>query len=105
MECGPAVNLVSSRLAAITTPVSDICQERSWQHLQDTTVTRTDYSRATMEDAVLLIVGDYSDSTEWIPVDGIKKLKSTILRLGISDRKADVARIHRHLLFHLIGYN
>ena len=41
-----------------------------WEHLQDTTTTRTLHSSAIMIDGVLLIGGYHSKSTEWIPIDG-----------------------------------
>ena len=39
-------------------------------YLQDTIASRFYHSSARTEDAVLLIGGDHSNSTEWIPVDG-----------------------------------
>ena len=39
-------------------------------YLQDTMATRRQHSSASTADAVLLIGGKDSDSTEWIPVDG-----------------------------------
>ena len=70
MEAGPTVNLVSGRLIACYLDTCEIYQDRSWPHLQDTTVTRTGHSSATTEDAVLLIGGIWSFTTEWIPVNG-----------------------------------
>merc|ERR1711934_884288 len=71
MDGGPTVNLVSGHLVACYDHTCEIYREGSWQHLQDTTASRTFHSSAAREDAVLLIGGDYSDgSTEWIPVDG-----------------------------------
>jgi len=66
----PTVNLVSGHLVACYEDTCEIYREGSWQHLQDTTASRTLHSSATREDAVLLIGGDYSYSTEWIAVDG-----------------------------------
>ena len=48
----------------------EIYEEGSWQHLLNTTVSRVHHSSATTEEAVLLIGGDYSNTTEWIPMDG-----------------------------------
>ena len=70
MTGGPTVNLVSDHLVACYEDTCEIYQEGSWQYLQDTTATRKYHSSATREDAVLLIGGQYSDSTEWIQVDG-----------------------------------
>ena len=70
MYNGPTVNLVSGRLVACYWGACEIYKEGSWQHLRDTTATRYYHSSATREDAVLLIGGSSSNSTEWIPVDG-----------------------------------
>jgi len=70
MQIGPTVNLVSGRLVACFGNTCEIYQEGSWQHLQKTTVSRERHSSATTEDAVLLIGGQNSKTTEWIPVDG-----------------------------------
>ena len=70
MTYTPTVNLVSGRLVACYDFTCEIYQEGSWQHLQDTRVMRTHHSSATTQDAILLIGGGHSKSTEWIPVDG-----------------------------------
>ena len=71
MDDGPTVNLVSGCLVACFEYTCEIYHEGSWQHLQDTTVSRTEHSSATTQDSVLLIGGWNSNrSTEWIPVDG-----------------------------------
>ena len=70
MEYGPTVNLVSGHLVACYWDTCEIYREGSWQHLQNTTVRRYSHSSATTKDAVLLIGGYYSTTTEWIPVDG-----------------------------------
>ena len=67
---GSTVNLVSGRLVACYLDVCEIYQEGSWKHLQNTTVRRWKHSSATTKDAVLLIGGAESNTTEWIPVDG-----------------------------------
>ena len=67
---GSTANLVSGRLVACQGDTCDIYQEGSWQHLQDTTSKRRYHSSATTKDAVLLIGGAYSYSTELISVDG-----------------------------------
>ena len=70
MEYGPTVNFVSNRLVACYGDTCEIYREGSWQHLQNTTVYRYAHSSATTKDAVLLIGGVLSATTEWIPVDG-----------------------------------
>ena len=64
------MNLVSGRLVSCYGRICDIYQEGSWQHLQDVAASRVVHSSATTENAVLLIGGIDSDTTEWIPVDG-----------------------------------
>ena len=70
MWSGPTVDLVSNHLVACYGLTCEIYREGSWQHLQNTTVYRDIHSSATTKDAVLLIGGFYSNTTEWIPVDG-----------------------------------
>ena len=68
---GPTANFVSGRLVACFYDACEIYEEGSWKHLQNiTTDYRTRHSSAAREDAVLLIGGRFSNSTEWIPVDG-----------------------------------
>ena len=69
MQHGPTANLVSGRLVACYQESCDIYQG-SWQHLQNTTVRNGLHRSATTEDAVLLIWGCHSNTTELIPVDG-----------------------------------
>ena len=64
------VNLVSNRLVACFEDTCEIYRDGSWQHLQDTIYNRQLHSSATTKDAVLLIGGDSSNTTEWIPIDG-----------------------------------
>ena len=66
----PTVNLVSHRLVACYENTCEIYREGSWQHLQNTTVERHYHSSATTMDAVLLIGGAWTTTTEWIPIDG-----------------------------------
>ena len=66
----PTVNLVSGHLVACYGESCDVYRGGSWQHLQKTTVFRQYHSSAATDNAVLLIGGDYSNTTEWIPVDG-----------------------------------
>ena len=70
MQEGPTVNFVSCRLVACYLDTCEIYQDVSWQHLQNTMHTRRYHSSATREDAVLLIGGFDSKTTEWIPVNG-----------------------------------
>ena len=70
MTYGPTVNLVSGRLVVCYGNTCEIYREGSWEHLQNTTASRWRHSSVTIEDAVLLIGGMESDSTEWIPVNG-----------------------------------
>ena len=85
MTGGPTVNLVSDHLVACYEDTCEIYQEGSWQHFRNTTATRTWHSSATTEDAVLLIGGSRSNSTEWIPVDGsVAKTGPFTVRHGIS---------------------
>ena len=70
MWSGPTVDLVSNHLVACYGLTCEIYQEGSWQHLQNTTVSRQYHSSATTKDAVLLIGGYFLNSTEWIPSDG-----------------------------------
>ena len=74
MEMGPTVDLVSDHLVACYYHTCEIYREGSWQHLQNMTgnggpLGRKDHNSATTKDAVLLI-GGFSSTTEWIPVDG-----------------------------------
>ena len=72
MDNRPTVDIVSGRLVACNALTCEIYQEGSWQHLQDTTVTKIYHSSVTTEDAVLLIGSHgYTDfTTEWIPLNG-----------------------------------
>ena len=70
MTDGPTVNLVSNHLVVCYQDTCEIYREGSWQHLQNTTVWRYHHSSATTKDAVLLIGGLYTTTTEWIPIDG-----------------------------------
>ena len=70
MSNDPSVNLVSGRLVACYKDTCEVYRDGSWEHLQDTTVTRYGFSSATREDSALLIGGWGEDSTELIPVNG-----------------------------------
>ena len=82
MRHGPTVNLVSNGLGTLRLVAcnADTCEifeagdspstSGSWEYLQNTTTRRGLHSSATRKDAVLLIGGYHSNSTEWIPVDG-----------------------------------
>ena len=64
------MNLVSGRLVACYEDTCEIYQEGRWEYLQNTTTWRQQHSSATTKDAVLLIGGITSNTTEWIPVNG-----------------------------------
>jgi len=70
MKWGPTVNLVSGGLVACYYPNCEIYQNGTWQRLQNTIHRRERHSSVAVEDAVLLIGGEYSRTTEWMPVDG-----------------------------------
>ena len=73
MNYGPTANLVSGQLVAC---YGDTCEifngGGEWQHLANTSSTRQYHSSAVKDDddRILLIGGWFSNSTEWIPVDG-----------------------------------
>jgi len=62
------VNLVSDRLVACGENKCEIYQDGSWQHLQNTMHSRSWHSSVATEDAVLLIGGSDSKTTEWVQV-------------------------------------
>ena len=69
----PTTNFVSNRLVTCGLRTCDIYKEGSWEQLQSTTASltrRIHHSSAKTADAVLLIGGSYSNTTEWIPMDG-----------------------------------
>jgi len=70
IQHGPTADLVSGRLVVCNEDRCDIFHEGSWEFLVNTTERRGLHSSATMGDAVLLIGGYHSESTEWIPIDG-----------------------------------
>ena len=70
MRNGATANLDSGPLVVCYDYACEIYKEGSWRHLLNTTVSRVHHSSATTEEAVLLIGGDYSNTTEWIPMDG-----------------------------------
>ena len=67
---GPTVNLVSGRLVTCQENACDIYLDGTWQHLQNTATNRSYHTSASTKDALLLIGGKYSNSTEWIPMNG-----------------------------------
>ena len=69
MMFGPTVNLAFGRLVACYEDSCDVFQNGIWQHLMDTHQRRVGHSSATTEEGVLLIGGQYSNSTELISVD------------------------------------
>ena len=72
MPYGPTANFVAGQLVAC---YLDSCEryndiDDSWTKIADTRSTRYRHSSAQHEDRILLIGGQYSNSTEWIPTDG-----------------------------------
>ena len=70
MYYGLTANFISGRLVTCYDERCDIYQDGEWNHLQQTRSPRQWHSSAVKDNAVLLIGGVYSNSTEWIPVDG-----------------------------------
>ena len=71
MTAGSTVNFVSGDLVACYNyDCEDRNRDGNWLYLQSTTVPRTYHSSAATQNAVLLIGGDNTDTTEWIPLDG-----------------------------------
>lgn len=67
----PTVNIVgNNKLIACYSTSCDIYQDGAWEHLQDTIYPRTSHSAVEYREKLLLIGGQYSDSTEFIPNDG-----------------------------------
>ena len=66
----PTVNIVGKKLIACYSTSCDIYQEGAWEHLQDTIERRVYHSTVELREKLLLIGGGYSNSTEFIPVDG-----------------------------------
>ena len=67
---GPTTNFISSRLVTCGLYTCEIYKDGSWEQLQSTTIRRIFHSSAQTKDAILLIGGSYSNTTEWIPMDG-----------------------------------
>jgi len=70
MGFGSTVNFVSGRLVGCYSMTCEFYQNGSWQHLQNTMEYRRYHSSVTTEDAVLLIGGSGTKTTELIPVNG-----------------------------------
>jgi len=73
MKYGPTANLVSGQLVACSEDSCEIYNGGGeWNHLADTSSKRWYHTSAVKEDddRILLIGGYYSNSTEWISVDG-----------------------------------
>ena len=66
----PTLNLVSEKMVACNNWACYIFEEGTWEHLQNTKVKRRYHTSVTISDRILLIGGKYSNSTEWIEVDG-----------------------------------
>merc|ERR1712223_1411210 len=70
MMAYPTVNLVFDKLVACFEGKCQIYQDGTWQYLTNVLNRRTEHSSVAIKDAVLLIGGGYTYSTEWIPIDG-----------------------------------
>ena len=70
MYYGLTANFISGRLVTCYDDRCDIYQDGEWNHLQQTRSPRRWHSSAARDNVILLIGGIYSNSTEWIPVDG-----------------------------------
>ena len=66
----PAVQLVSNQLVACYDLTCEIYRDGSWQHLRDTMHRRRGFSSAVRGDAVLLIGGESTHTTELISING-----------------------------------
>ena len=66
----PTVSLVATSLIACWKMSCDIYQEGAWEHLQDTIRERRSHTAVELREKLLLIGGEDSNSTEFIPVDG-----------------------------------
>ena len=66
----PAVHLIHNQLVACYDYTCEVYRDGSWQHLQDTLHRRLDFSSAVRGDAVLLIGGESTHTTEWISING-----------------------------------
>ena len=70
MTEGPTVSLVFDRIVACYMESCDIYEAGTWQHFQNTIVTRKYHSSVATKHGVLLIGGEEDHTTEWIPMDG-----------------------------------
>ena len=66
----PAVQVVSNQLVACYDLTCEVYRDGSWQHLQDMLDCRQDSSSAVRGDAVLLIGGERTKTTELISING-----------------------------------
>ena len=67
---GPTANLVSGQLVVCYGDSCEIYNDGAWDHLVQTMHPRQGHSSAEIEERILLIGGQDSQSTEWIPLDG-----------------------------------
>ena len=70
MEHGPTANFVAGKLVACYDRSCDIYEQGAWSKLLNTRSKRLYHTSAQHENRILLIGGEYSRSTEWIPLDG-----------------------------------
>ena len=64
----PTANFVSDQVVNCYEDVCDVLRNGEWSHLVATMVTRYQHSSAVYQDKVLLI-GGYTNTTEWISLD------------------------------------
>ena len=63
-------NLVSNKLVACFADSCEVFEDGEWNHLATTLSNRSGHSSAATDNAILLIGGEKSQSTEWIHVEG-----------------------------------
>ena len=63
-------NMVYGRVVTCYLESCEIYQDGSWLHLQKTRSPRLCHSSAATDEAIFLIGGLFSNSTEWVPIDG-----------------------------------
>ena len=64
----PTANLVSGQLVACFGESCEVHQDGEWNHLVNTSSYRSGHSSAANDTHILLIGGEKSNTTEWIPV-------------------------------------
>ena len=70
MRDDPTADFINGRIIVCWERSCEFYQEGHWVHLHDTIVERRKHSTATNGEAILLIGGFLTHSTEWIALDG-----------------------------------